>query len=145
MGAMAGLAICQYDGEDAFYLFDCDADWQTVTDTFEEMLCCLQELRVRRGDLPSILGTLADYTDDGVERYDLYARGVAEAQRLGDGKNLMILLESILELDCLDGDPRAFWESQLNGVKIEPSAAPNGGPATRLGTSGVTDGPHPVA
>ncbi len=38
MGAMAGLAICQYDGEAAFYLFGCDSDWQTVTDTLHETL-----------------------------------------------------------------------------------------------------------
>jgi len=30
----------------------------------EEMLCYLRELRIRHGDLPSILGTLGDYTDD---------------------------------------------------------------------------------
>jgi hypothetical protein len=38
MGAMTGLAICQYDGEDAFYLFGCDADWQSVTDTWHQSL-----------------------------------------------------------------------------------------------------------
>jgi hypothetical protein len=38
MGAMAGLAICQYAGEDAFYLFGCDADWESVTDTWHETL-----------------------------------------------------------------------------------------------------------
>jgi hypothetical protein len=107
----------------------------------EEMLCYLRELRFRHGDLPSILGTLADYTDDEVERYDPYARGVAEARRLADGKNLVILLESILELDCLDGDQRVFWQSQLNVLKIEQGAPPNGGPATQLGNSGVIEGP----
>jgi hypothetical protein len=85
----------------------------------QEMIHYLRELQVRHGDLPSLLGTLADYTDDDMERYDLYARGIAEARRLGDGKNLMILLESVLELDCLDEDQRAFWQSQLNAVKIE--------------------------
>jgi hypothetical protein len=38
MGAMAGLAICQYDGEDAFYLFGCDAEWQTITDGWHQTL-----------------------------------------------------------------------------------------------------------
>ena len=38
MGPMAGLAICQYAGEEAFYLFGCDADWQSVTDTWHETL-----------------------------------------------------------------------------------------------------------
>jgi hypothetical protein len=38
MGAAAGLAICQYKGEDSFYLFGCDQDWNTVTDTWHETL-----------------------------------------------------------------------------------------------------------
>ena len=111
----------------------------------EEMLSYLRELRVRHGDLPSILGTLADYTDDEVERYDLYARGVAEARRLGDGKNLLMLLESILELDCLDDDQRVFWQSELSARKIEPGAAPNVGPAMSSGNSGVGEGPPSVS
>jgi hypothetical protein len=35
-GPAAGLAICQYDGDDAFYLFGCDADWNVVTDTWHQ-------------------------------------------------------------------------------------------------------------
>jgi hypothetical protein len=35
---MAGLAICQYPGMSEFYLFGCDAEWNTVTDTFHETL-----------------------------------------------------------------------------------------------------------
>lgn len=38
MGAMSGLAICQYAGDDAFYLFGCDSKWQTVTDTCHQTL-----------------------------------------------------------------------------------------------------------
>ena len=37
-GAAAGLAICQYEGEEAYYLFGCDAEWNTVTDTWHESL-----------------------------------------------------------------------------------------------------------
>ncbi|MGD0014224.1 MAG: hypothetical protein ABSD56_07350 [Bryobacteraceae bacterium] len=37
-GPAAGLAICQYEGETAYYLFGCDADWNTVTDTWHETL-----------------------------------------------------------------------------------------------------------
>jgi len=33
-GSFDGLAICQYRGDSAFYLFYCDADWNNVTDTF---------------------------------------------------------------------------------------------------------------
>jgi hypothetical protein len=38
MGPMAGLAICQYKGETAYYLFGCDQDWNTVTDTWHQSL-----------------------------------------------------------------------------------------------------------
>lgn len=38
MGPAAGLAICQYEGESAFYLFGCDEDWGTVTDTWHQTL-----------------------------------------------------------------------------------------------------------
>ncbi len=38
MGAAAGLVICQYEGENSFYLFGCDAKWNTVTDTCHETL-----------------------------------------------------------------------------------------------------------
>jgi hypothetical protein len=89
----------------------------------EEMLSYLRELRVRHGDLPSILGTLGDYTDDEIDRYDLYSRGVAEAQRIRDDKNRLILIESILELDCLDANQRAYWHPQLEGLKISANAA----------------------
>ena len=34
----AGLAICQYDGEEACYLFGCDPKWKAVTDTWHESL-----------------------------------------------------------------------------------------------------------
>lgn len=30
----AYLAICQYDGDDGFYLFYCGVEWKVVTDTF---------------------------------------------------------------------------------------------------------------
>ena len=35
-GPASALAICQYDGADGFYLFGCDSDWNTVTDTFHD-------------------------------------------------------------------------------------------------------------
>ena len=37
-GPAAGLAICQYEGETAYYLFGCDDEWNTVTDTWHEAL-----------------------------------------------------------------------------------------------------------
>lgn len=36
MGPMAGLAICYQASEDAFYLFGCDVEWQSVTDTWHQ-------------------------------------------------------------------------------------------------------------
>jgi hypothetical protein len=38
VGPVAGLAICQFPGDDAFYLFGCDADWNCVTDTWHPSL-----------------------------------------------------------------------------------------------------------
>lgn len=111
----------------------------------EELLAYLRELRVRHGELPSILGTLGDYMDDELQRYDLYARAVAEARRIRDDKNLLILLESILELGCLGREQQAFWERQLKALKAEPFAARDGGTATQLGNSGVTEGPPSVS
>jgi hypothetical protein len=37
-GPAAGLAICQYEGEDACYLFGCDAAWNSITDTWHETI-----------------------------------------------------------------------------------------------------------
>jgi hypothetical protein len=37
-GAAAGLAVCQYPGEDDFFLFGCDAAWNCVTDTWHQTL-----------------------------------------------------------------------------------------------------------
>ena len=37
-GPAAGLAICQYEGEDAYYLFGCDDRWNSVTDSWHEMV-----------------------------------------------------------------------------------------------------------
>jgi hypothetical protein len=34
----AGLAICQYDNEPCYYLFGCDENWQTKTDTWHQTL-----------------------------------------------------------------------------------------------------------
>ena len=37
-GPASGLAVCQYEGEDCFYLFGCDANWNSNTDTWHETL-----------------------------------------------------------------------------------------------------------
>ncbi len=37
-GPAAGLAICQYEGEESFYLFGCDSEWKSVTDTWHQSL-----------------------------------------------------------------------------------------------------------
>jgi len=35
-GPASGLAICRYPGDVGYYLFGCDSDWNSVTDTFHE-------------------------------------------------------------------------------------------------------------
>ena len=37
-GVAGGVAIGQYAGETAYYLFGCDAEWNTLTDTWHETL-----------------------------------------------------------------------------------------------------------
>ena len=37
-GPAAGLAICQYPGENGYYLFYCTTDWEVVTDTWHESI-----------------------------------------------------------------------------------------------------------
>ena len=38
LGPSAGLAICQYEGEECFYLFGCDEYWTSLCDTWHETL-----------------------------------------------------------------------------------------------------------
>lgn len=38
LGPARGLAICQYDGETACYLFGCDEGWVSLSDTWHESL-----------------------------------------------------------------------------------------------------------
>jgi hypothetical protein len=34
----SGLVICQYDGEDSYYLFYCDSEWKSLADTWHQDL-----------------------------------------------------------------------------------------------------------
>lgn len=43
MGPAAGLAICQYEGDSGFYLFGCDKDWNSITDTWHDSLIDAKE------------------------------------------------------------------------------------------------------
>ena len=38
LGPAAGIAICQYEGEEYFYLFGCDEQWNCRSDTWHEEL-----------------------------------------------------------------------------------------------------------
>jgi hypothetical protein len=35
-GPAAGLAICKYETSPGYYLFYCDADWNSITDTYHD-------------------------------------------------------------------------------------------------------------
>ena len=37
-GQAAGIAICQYEGNEDYYLFGCDATWRSVTDTYHQTI-----------------------------------------------------------------------------------------------------------
>jgi hypothetical protein len=36
LGPAAGLAICRYEGDDAYYLFGCDEQWVSLSDTWHQ-------------------------------------------------------------------------------------------------------------
>ena len=36
MGSAYGLAICKYENQVGYYLFGCDENWESITDTFHE-------------------------------------------------------------------------------------------------------------
>jgi hypothetical protein len=38
MGAMSGLMICFSEQEQAYYLYGCDENWKTITDTWHSSL-----------------------------------------------------------------------------------------------------------
>lgn len=38
MGKMSGLAICKYENESSFYLFGCNEEWKSITDTWHESI-----------------------------------------------------------------------------------------------------------
>lgn len=43
IGDPKGLAICQYDGDDSYYLFGCNDQWASQSDTWHETLADAKE------------------------------------------------------------------------------------------------------
>ena len=48
----------------------------------EELLATLNELRIKYGEHPSILGTLGDFTENTEEKMALYSRALERAKEL---------------------------------------------------------------
>ena len=67
--------------------------------------------------------------------------GFAREHYVGVREYGSVVCDFIVWLDCGIGDRRVGADRGLT----EPSAAPNGGPATQLGNSGVTEGPPSVS
>ena len=42
-GPANGMAICQYEGEDSFYLFGCNENWEPITDTWHATIEAAKE------------------------------------------------------------------------------------------------------
>ena len=38
MGPAYGLAICKYENDSWYYLFGCDKNWNSITDTYHETI-----------------------------------------------------------------------------------------------------------
>ncbi len=43
MGAVDCLAICKYDEDPGYYLFYCDTEWHTLTDTLHDTIDAAKE------------------------------------------------------------------------------------------------------
>jgi hypothetical protein len=54
-GLAAGLAICRYEGESSYYLFGCDAEWNSVTDTWHPTLeDAKEQANSKRGSIKNV-------------------------------------------------------------------------------------------
>lgn len=38
MSKISGLVICQYENDTSFYMFGCDKNWKSITDTWHESI-----------------------------------------------------------------------------------------------------------
>jgi hypothetical protein len=115
----------------------CDIANATKTDAdpmyavqVEGMMRLLDELEAKYGPQSRILATRADYLDSFSERRALYEQALELARDAHDTEETEEIMDSINQLG---GEERAG-----------PGAPPNGGPATPLGNSGVTEGPPSV-
>jgi hypothetical protein len=81
----------------------------------EELLALLEKLEERYGPLPSLLATRADYFDDAGSREYWLIMAFAEAERLGDSKNMTLIAHSLAAYYVQDDDRKAeHWLDRLN-------------------------------
>jgi hypothetical protein len=133
-----------------------DYDWQRVheialrianDDDREDvsraaLLSLLDELEETYGPLPSLLATRADYVESTEDREGLLHVAFAEAERLGDSRNMQLVAHSLVEYyaeETLDLGQGECWFQQwrtLCSGRSEDSAEESrlesllGGPAT---------------
>jgi len=128
----------------------CRQDWERVTDKacdianateddgdpmyevhVEGMMALLDELASKYGPQSRILATRADYLESFSERRALYEQALDLARKAHDMEEIEEIQDSINQL--------------TEEERAEPGAAPNGGPATQIGNSGVAEGPPSVS
>ena len=141
------------------------ADDAALHNSLYQQLLAFYEDQSRRGILhPFVVETLADYTEDRPEALRFYREALAISEPDEPRYSILIsMAERLIEVGerdqaeaCLrdgraeaegrnDSDSVAEADSVLRDLVAEPGAAPNGGPATPLGNSDVTDGPPSVS
>jgi hypothetical protein len=65
----------------------------------EELLATLNELRIKYGEHPSILGTLGDFTENTKERMALYSKALGRAKELNYQDEIDEIEDSIHTLE----------------------------------------------
>ena len=97
----------------------------------EGMMALLDELAAKYGPQSRILATRADYLESCSERRVLYEQALDLARKAHDQQEIAEIRDSINQL--------------TEEERAEQGAAPNGGPATKLGNSEGTEGPPSVS
>lgn len=110
-----------------------DPDWDQVRDLATELvnhaeghesdmwrnrlLRCLDRLQGKYGELPSLLATQADYTEDDAEKERLLLRAYALALERGDGPNTLFISHSLAELFIVERRDKMQGESWLRALQ----------------------------
>jgi hypothetical protein len=91
-------------------------DYKDLEQARKQLQVLLDQLQDRYGPLPSLLATRADYVEDSARREYWLLLAFAEAERLGDKKNLTLISHSLADYyleHAPDERQATFWLDRL--------------------------------